>query len=746
MTHRIEGLSQHSVYLERLKIEAFGPFFNRGIGPFSPCLNVVYGKNEAGKTTLNKFIEGVLFGWEEARGARNTYRPLAAKRSGSLFFVDEKTGDEFEISRAKNAQGLKGDPGALDLFSDIDKDTFSTMFALTSDELRSLHNTPDVTARLLTAGSGTSASPAHALRGVQEKLIRYTSRASSAERSIANLLDEKERLRTQLAQANAETERLKVQDKEFHELKPQRADLLERQQVLTAEIEKLVASKAALEKIELQRVEIHTHSTALKQEQSELVAHYEACCAATPPEIAQIDDVRVRRLRDAFDDLANEQSRCEHGVMLAQEDYRVSNAKYEALMSDGDLADMEAKARSQRHVQIALSIALPMLFVAIGVPLTMHGRIITSLSFTALGLGLVFCAVLLAAAALVMLFRPSKSEEALAQRKMDAQWVMRQDQKKLEACEHDLHEQLKKTERFLAKEGLASAQGSLRRARALLDEASEVHAETNLFLQKQQAYTSQISALEERAAALAEQLSALVGDLALSATVSGVVSTTPVTPETVSVLIEQKSQQRAGLQETLGAANRRYGELENTLDAAEHLKSFDALKLRSAVVNTRLSESYDKYAMLLLARRSLESAIAAWESKSQPEVYRQASRLFSDMTGGKWAKVRMSGEGKLQVVDALKTTFEPIHLSLGTCQQLYLSLRIALLMTANNVGRATPILADDILVNFDAERRVGAARALFELSRERQVILFTCHEEIVNLMQEVDSQVNRVQL
>ena len=43
---------------------------------------------------------------------------------------------------------------------------------------------------------------------------------------------------------------------------------------------------------------------------------------------------------------------------------------------------------------------------AAGVPLFMHGREITSLSFTALGIGLVVFALMLAAAALVMLFRP----------------------------------------------------------------------------------------------------------------------------------------------------------------------------------------------------------------------------------------------------------------------------------------------------------------------------------------------------
>ena len=74
------------------------------------------------------------------------------------------------------------------------------------------------------------------------------------------------------------------------------------------------------------------------------------------------------------------------------------------------------------------------------------------------------------------------------------------------------------------------------------------------------------------------------------------------------------------------------------------------------------------------------------------------------------------------------------------------ALRIALLMTADNVGRAVPILADDILVNFDTSRRAGAARALAELARMRQVILFTCHEEVVEALREADPTLNEVEL
>ena len=112
----------------------------------------------------------------------------------------------------------------------------------------------------------------------------------------------------------------------------------------------------------------------------------------------------------------------------------------------------------------------------------------------------------------------------------------------------------------------------------------------------------------------------------------------------------------------------------------------------------------------------------------------------------KGMKVSMSADGRLQVTDALRTVREPVHLSLGTCQQLYLALRIALLVTADNVGRAVPIIADDILVNFDSQRRAGAAKALAQLARHRQVILLTCHEEIVETMRVADPGLTEVVL
>ena len=105
------------------------------------------------------------------------------------------------------------------------------------------------------------------------------------------------------------------------------------------------------------------------------------------------------------------------------------------------------------------------------------------------------------------------------------------------------------------------------------------------------------------------------------------------------------------------------------------------------------------------------------------------------MTAGAWVGVASSGSD-VCAIDSFGAQFPPRLLSLGTCQQLYLALRIALLECAPEVGTTVPVLADDILVNFDDDRRAGAARALAELAHGRQVIVFTCHKEVVSTFTE----------
>ena len=442
--------------------------------------------------------------------------------------------------------------------------------------------------------------------------------------------------------------------------------------------------------------------------------------------------------RDRIDVFSDRESKCSHSVELAKSNYAASKAAYEVRLEAPDTREMELRARHQRTAQVVLSIALPLMFVGSGVPLVVHGREISSLSFTALGLGLVAMAVFLAAGALVMLFRPSKEQEARKAELQSAQWVMLQDKKKYESCLAEQEALSRGIRAFLESRGLGEASSNLRRARTILDEAKDARGDMALLQQRSQALTARLTSLEEK---IARNVDALA-----SAYTQAHLPSENATLAALDAKIARKVSQRTNLMEAFESTNRAYGELKQELATARGEHTLDEVRMTYQQIRTRYNESLQTFARLLLARRMLEMAISSWESKSQPEVYAQASELMSLMTEGRWVRVYMTADGHLRVVDSVHTERDPVHLSLGTCQQLYLSLRIALLLAADNVGRAIPILADDILVNFDSRRRRGAARALAELAKTRQVIMFTCHEEVVSVLREVSDATNVIEL
>lgn len=722
-----------AVYLRTLHLERFGRFHDTVVGPFGPALNIVFGPNEAGKTTIASFVGGVLFGWEEARGNRNTYKPEGAERAGSLLFEAAQplagaAPEAYTLSRQRNADGLQGDTW---LVEDIDKDTYRTMFSLNSDELRSLRNTTDTTAKLLTAGSGTGSSPAHALAHVNERLAAFTSRAASAEQSIPQLLARRNELRAEQQAASDAADALRAQDRELHELEPERAAMAQRVEEANRVIEALTTAKSAVASLDAERDKLTMDIERLRATADEAAAELSDHERSIGRRLSRLTASDERALRDRLETLATRQSRQAHAVETARSNYTSSVAVYEALQETADEAVDRRREHSKRRIQVAFCVVIPAVLFLLGVPLFIEGRDRGSLSYMAIGLLLSVFAGLMAVGGFAMLFRPDKEEGARKARFDDARWVMVQDKKKLEACEAEEEQLSARVAQALAEEGLAEAQGSVRQARAILDEAREVRQAIALCRQRQQAAASRRTEAERRLEeVVAERRSAMEraglpaeGDVSL-----------------VEEELERRCRQRVGLIETLESMNQRAGELAAVLAQAETDRDFDRLKIEVQEVTTRLEEARADFARLLLAKRMLEAAIATWESKRQPEVYARASRLLSLMTDGHWTEVALTREGALQVADALGRVRQTVHLSLGTCQQLYLALRIALLECADNVGRSIPILADDILVNFDEHRRLGAARALVELAEQRQVILFTCHEEVARTLKKAAKQ------
>lgn len=797
-------------FLEHIKLTNFGRFANMIVGPFTPGLNVVYGKNETGKTTINQLVRGVLFGWLAARGNTNSYKPEAAERAGSLFFATatslpapeavpasaigsalvsesvpavQSTSEVVEIKRAPGV-APESLPAFASVVGDIDKATFDTMFALTSDELLGLDRHTEVTARLLTAGSGTQASPAHALATIDARIKDLMSKSAQFPDSIPNLRARKQELHDELSELGRQADALRVEKRRLDSFAERKTTLAAKQQELDADIEELRARLAQLEslhvRVDAAQARVNQLEHALADAQTTQAIHTTQPAHITQPAqttqavptaqagvasdalanhaypsqlelgtstkeqadieaLAALEQTQFNKLRDSLDTFEDKCVRAEHVVENAQRDARKSTAEFEFAQAESvsNMSERASWRRRQRLIQLAGAILVALALLVLGVFICAQG--VERSSITVLGVGALVAigAVIVGAGAASVLLRPSKEEEAQAERIQKLEWVMLQDKHALDAALADQEALTIQIQNYLDAHHLQSAAGSLKRAHVLLDAVRTYHAE-------RAAQVKTIALLSDQLRQAHEEVSQLEAD---QADVFWALKLEPATAQAeLTARLEQKNHERAQARELAQEAHAEFGRITQELAGAARDTAFDEVKFAYAQVEARLSAAQHQLAVLLIAQSSLTEAIAVWEKKSQPEVYRIASELFALMTDNAWRSVRINPDNQIEVTDALMTTRPPELLSLGTRQQLYLALRIALLVTAENVGASLPILADDILVNFDDERRRGAARALAYLAEHRQVILFTCHADVVTLLQEADPAATIVNL
>ncbi|KOR29819.1 hypothetical protein TI04_07700 [Achromatium sp. WMS2] len=161
-----------------------------------------------------------------------------------------------------------------------------------------------------------------------------------------------------------------------------------------------------------------------------------------------------------------------------------------------------------------------------------------------------------------------------------------------------------------------------------------------------------------------------------------------------------------------------------------------------------LRNAGERYIRLKLAIAVLEQQIENYRQLNQTPLLIEASRIFSALTLGSFSRLESTfvNDGK-QVLcgyrnhtQALPITVE--NMSDGTRDQLFLALRIASIKHHFSHTESIPLIADDILVNYDDERSMATLRQLLDLSNHTQIIVFTHHEHITQLATQALGQAN----
>ena len=153
-------------------------------------------------------------------------------------------------------------------------------------------------------------------------------------------------------------------------------------------------------------------------------------------------------------------------------------------------------------------------------------------------------------------------------------------------------------------------------------------------------------------------------------------------------------------------------------------KPSEILAERQAL-EAQLTECSQKADAANLALEALEGACEDLKGGISPVIEKKASELFSLFTGGKYGGLEISAETGL-CVDCRGLLRDIAYMSTGTKDAAYLALRVALCET---LFREKPVLVfDEVFAYFDNERLKASLEALEALSAQYQIFVFTCHE------------------
>lgn len=179
------------------------------------------------------------------------------------------------------------------------------------------------------------------------------------------------------------------------------------------------------------------------------------------------------------------------------------------------------------------------------------------------------------------------------------------------------------------------------------------------------------------------------------------------------------------LQEELNNKNIELHKLE--LDQKNIEPKLDNLsKIEEELVNDKekMSTLQKNNLSFMLAKQVLENAYINMKNSVTPKFTEELSKNISNITNGKYNNIRFNDEEGL-IVEIENGDYIPASkLSVGTIDQLYLSLRLSMIEDLSK--ESMPIILDETFAYFDDERLENVLKYIDDKFKNHQVILLTC--------------------
>lgn len=187
----------------------------------------------------------------------------------------------------------------------------------------------------------------------------------------------------------------------------------------------------------------------------------------------------------------------------------------------------------------------------------------------------------------------------------------------------------------------------------------------------------------------------------------------------------------------------------NTLEVEEKSivnKLEDLIKLEEefVTIHEHLKEIEQKNYEINLAKDFLEKAYEKMKKNITPKFTFNLSENIKNITNGKYTNINVNDENGL-IVEIQNGEYIPAErLSIGTIDQLYLSLRISMIEEISK--EKMPIILDEAFAYFDDERLENILKYLTQKYKQHQLIIFTCTNREKNILDKLNCIYNSVEL
>lgn len=707
--------------IRSIKIGSFGAAANLNIDDIKPGLNVFYGKNESGKTTVMEFIRSTLFPWK-----KKAYPAYSKTDTGYLELIDNKG----NITRLERGDGP--------ITSSIPAATYREVFAMTPDDLRSFEviSSGDIKNRFLTIPGGKN------VKSVLDKIDKdmlelLTTDRRSSNTEIGQRISRLKDVERELAGCSGPNDR-------YDDLFRQRSDIEDSLSKLNAEKARAdeAAGKMMVQESQKQNI------SALELLQKEISGLSESDIIG-PDDKTKYDSLKnsvnsagksLSERKDAEDSCLSELKGYDPKVILKNGDRIKDLSRNIDRMNDllDQRSDAESRVNIERmpprqeiresqrnsrwrlpgYLMIILSIGIGAAGILLDIPMLYLGFLLAPI-----GVYLLWTSRKDPESASSVISTSNNNEKAVSD--------LKRINENIASLNEELNSVLKDvgipetTYRNDVRVLSELYEKSKNHARSADDtkRATRQHRDSELDLKGflapfggEERFLDLYSKKnkKERLIISAEQLKSSIDSSGYDP----------------NMQIDADLQDPEIISKDISALNKQLGEIKKEMELILDDDHVERLMDERASLLSEIDSLSKKWGMLSLASSIIDITSEEAYSDVQPDVVQTADRYIRLMTDGRYGLNTDLRSNDITVISegVAKTQTQ---WSSGLGDQIKLSIKMAVAKELSEED--LPILLDDVLLMFDHERKKGGCAALADLSKDMQVLLFTCDRETRDL-------------